>query len=101
MSLSIMHRTTNRPVVAALWALTLFALIPFPNLACILLGAAANLTANGLALYLICSRSRTDRVHGFVRLSIQIIIVVAGVIALARSGVSLEGFYRYVAHRTI
>ena len=96
-----LHRTVNLPVVGALWGLTLFALIPFPNLAYLLLGAAANLAANAMALYLICSRSRVDRVHGFARLTIQGLVLIIGAVILFRSGVSIEGFARYVTHHKL
>jgi len=95
------RQTTNRPLVSVLWAFTLFALIPFPNLAFVLLGAAANLVANGLALFLLCSRSRIDRAHGFARLALQIVILIVGVVALTRSGISLAGFCRFVAHGSL
>ena len=101
MSTFAIPTTVNRPVVGALWCLTLFALIPFPNLGYMLVGAAANLAANGMALYLLCSRSKVNRVHGFVRLGFQVMILIVGVVVLARSGVSLEGFARYVTHRTV
>lgn len=90
-------RASNRPLVATLWGLTLFALIPFPNLPLLLMGAAANLAANAIALCLLCSRSRPDRVHGFARLGLQVAILLFGAIAIARSGVSLQGFCQYVA----
>ena len=97
----ISRRTANRPLLAALWSLTLVALIPFPNLGLMLLGAAANLAANGMALYLLCSRSHVDRYHGAARLAFQVMILIAGIIALSRSGVSLEGFLRYVTQHTV
>jgi hypothetical protein len=101
MSYTTVLPTTNRPIVALLWTLTLFALIPSPSLPFMLVGAAANLAANGLALFLLCSRSRTDRMHAFVRLGLQIVILVVGTVALARSGVSLQGFCRFVTHHNV
>jgi len=101
MPITAIKQTVNRPVIAALWGLTLFALIPFPNLACVLMGAAANLAANGMALYLLCSRSRVDRVHGVARLAMQVFILILGAVIIARSGVSLDGFIRYFTHRTL
>jgi hypothetical protein len=91
----------NRRLVCALWGLTVFALIPFPNIACLLVGAVANLASNCIALYLLCSRSRRDRIHGFVRLGLQAATLVVAAIVLARSGVSVEGFVRFILHRTL
>ncbi len=95
------NQSFNRPIVGAVWALTLFALIPFPSLAFVLLGAAANLAANGMALYLLCSRSRTDRANGAARLLLQVAILIVGAVVIARSGVSLDGFIRYFTHRAL
>ena len=100
MSIHAYARTANRPVIALLWALTLFALVPFSNFACVLGGAAANLTANGLALFLLCSRSRADRVHGVSRLALQLVILIVGAVVLARSGVTLDGLVRFATHPT-
>jgi len=86
------------PLVTTLWSLTLFALIPFSQLAFVLLGALANLTANGIALYLLASRSKADRTHGFVRLALQVVILTVGVVVIARSGVSIGGFLEYFSH---
>ena len=94
-------QSLNRPIVGAIWGLTLFALIPFPNLAFVLLGAAANLAANGMALYLLCSRSRVDRANGAARLLLQVAILIVGAVIVARSGVSLDGFLKYFTHRTL
>lgn len=96
-----LHRTSNRHLVGTLWVLTLVALIPFPSLALMLVGAAANLTANGIALYLLLGRSKSDRMHGAARLAFQVVILIVGIVALARSGVSLEGFLRYVTNHTV
>ena len=101
MNAAALHRTGNRPMLATLWGLTLVALVPFPSLALMLMGAAANLAANGMALYLLCSRSRADRIHGVARLSLQVVILIVGIVALGRSGVSLEGFARYVTQRSL
>ena len=38
-----MKRGLNTPIVSALWLLTLVAIVPFPNVPLMLLGAAANL----------------------------------------------------------
>ena len=97
MSLTAFKQTVNRPVVSAVWILTIVALVPFSNLACLLVGAAASLTANSMALYLLCSRSRVDRIHGAARLAIQIVIVSVGAVAIARSGVGISGLYHYFA----
>lgn len=99
MTQSVPYRTLNKPLACTLWCLTLFALIPFPNLGCILLGAAANLTANGIALYLLLSRSKADRIHGIVRLLFQVVILVLGVITIARSGITVDGFVHYFSQR--
>ena len=101
MSVSTFKQSVNRPVVGAVWGLTLLALIPFPNLAFVLLGAAANLAANGMALFLLCSRSRADRVHGVARLAVQVVTVALVAVAIVRSGVSMEGFFHYVTNRTL
>ena len=100
MPVLVSSQSFNRPIVGAVWGLTLFALIPFPSLAIVLLGAAANLAANGMALYLLCSRSRVDRANGAARLLFQVVILVAGAIVVARSGVTLDGFLKYFTHRT-
>jgi hypothetical protein len=95
MNLPLTHRATNRPLVATLWCLTLFALIPFQNLGLVLLGAAANLAANGIALFLLVSRSKADRLHGIARLLLQVVILVLGIVVIARSGVTIDGFLHY------
>jgi len=100
MNLTLTHRSTNRPLVMTLWCLTLFALIPFPNLGFVLLGAASNLAANGIALYLLASRSKADRLHGIARLLLQVIILTVGIVFVARSGVTLDGFIHYFNQRT-
>jgi predicted membrane-bound spermidine synthase len=81
-----------------LWSLTLFALIPSPHLGLVLLGAAANLAANGIALYLLISRCKADRVHGFVRLALQVVILAVGAVVVARSGITIDGFLHYFSH---
>jgi predicted Kef-type K+ transport protein len=100
MTISAVRYSINRPAVAALWGLTLIALIPFPSLTYVLLGAAASLAANGIALYLLCSRSRLDRAHGFTRLALQVAILVVGAIALVRCGVTLPGLLHFISHQT-
>ncbi len=100
MALTALNRSANSPAIASLWALTVLALIPFPTLPFVLLGAAANLAANVLALYLLCSRSRVDRLHGSIRLVLQVVILALGAIAIARSGISVAGFYHYLTHRS-
>ena len=99
--LTYQARTPNRLLTAALWTLTVIALVPFASMALILVGAASNLAANGIALYLLCSRSRVDRVHGAVRLALQLAILIFGAVALWRSGISPAGFFHFVTHGSL
>jgi hypothetical protein len=98
MALSVVRRTANRPLIAAVWLFTLFALIPFHTLPGLLFSGLLNLLANALALVLVCSPARADRLHGWVRLGLQILTLIVGTIFLFRSGASLQGLYQFATH---
>jgi hypothetical protein len=99
MSLSVLRRSANRPLIAAVWLLTLTALIPFSTLPGLLFGGLLNLAANILAIVLICSPSIADRIHGGLRLGLQVAILVIGAILLVRSGATLDGLLHFVMQK--
>ena len=51
MTMPLVRRSANVPLILALWTLTLLSLIPFTNLPFLLIGCMSSLISNGLAVY--------------------------------------------------
>lgn len=59
----------------------------------LLLGSLLDLTATGIAFLLLLLPNPVDKVHGFAKVSLQLIFLVCAVTAVARHGEFVATFY--------
>ena len=96
---SIQSRPANRPLIAMMWLLTVVPyVLPYQTIHGLVLGALFTLVSSGIAVALLFSRMRVDRLHGFARLGVQLLTLIIGVVLLVRSGISLDSLQHLVSH---
>src|SRR5262245_20433474 len=99
MQARVQPRPANWPLIATVWLLTLLPwLLPYGSTSSLLLSVLCTLASNTLALVLLFSSARADRLNGFGRLVLQFFTLVIGVVILLRSGVSLNSLFQAMTH---
>ena len=88
MSMTLVRNKTNAPLIATLWTLTFLSLILFQSVPLMILGCLCNLFSNGIAVYLLFQPSFTNRLNGGIRLVIQVIALLVGIVLFVKSGLS-------------
>ena len=88
MTLTLVRSKANIPLIAALWSLTLFSLIPFASTLMLIAGCLCNLTANVIAIFLLFQPGFANRLNGGIRLILQVLTLLIGIFLFIKSGVT-------------
>ena len=75
-------------MIATLWTLTLLSLALYQSVPLMILGCLCNLSSNGIAVYLLFQPGFTNRINGGVRLILQALALLIGIVLFLKSGLS-------------
>ena len=91
MTMPLVRRSANVPLIFALWSLTVLSLLPFMNLPCLLIGCVCSLISNGIAILLLFQPGFTNKLNGGLRLSLQGAVLLFGFYLILRHGITPAG----------
>ena len=99
MTMPLVRRSANVPLILALWTLTLLSLLPFTSLPFLLIGCMSSLISNGLAVLLLFQPGFTNRLNGGIRLALQGVILIVGCFLILRHGLTPTGMLESLLNR--